>query len=78
MVNILVVNIIIFGLRHYDKDHQNDGDSANLKEEDDSLVASVVPLTDTHAVFHLHLDCHAFKRSFSKYQKANLKLVRWH
>ena len=37
---------------------------AHLKEEDDSLIASVVPLTDTHAVFHLRLDCHGFKRSF--------------
>ena len=37
---------------------------AYLKEEDDSLIASVVPLTDTNAVFHLRLDCHGFRRSF--------------
>ena len=37
---------------------------AYLKEEDDSLIASVVPLTDTHAVFHLRLDCHELKRGF--------------
>ena len=50
--------------RHCDKDHQHNGDGAHLKEEDDSLVASVVPLTDTHAVFHLCLDCHGFRSSF--------------
>ena len=78
MVTILVVNIVIF--RYFWASKINviatkTISMKHLKEKDDSLVASVVPLTDTHAVFHLRLDCHGFRKSFfSLYQKANIKL----